>query len=106
MASGEIINASVSYLKLLKDNGIHVHKAWLYGSYARGDNNPESDIDLLIVSSDFDNPEQSTIGLVWRLTRLINSRIEPYLVGLNKFENDDISPILQIVRKEGILLND
>jgi hypothetical protein len=61
---------------------------------------------LLIVSSDFDNPEQSTIGLVWRLTRLINSRIEPYLVGLNKFENDDISPILQIVRKEGILLYD
>ncbi len=106
MATGDVINTSLYYLKLLKDNGINIHKAWLYGSYARGEEKPDSDIDIFIVSSDFDQPEYSKIGLVWRLTRLVNSRIEPYIVGLKKFESDDISPIFQLVQNEGILLEE
>jgi len=106
MATGDVINTSVYYLKLLKYNGININKAWLYGSYARGEGKPDSDIDIFIVSSDFDQPEYSKIGLVWRLTRLVNSPIEPYIVGLKKFESDDIFPIFQLVQNEGILLQE
>ena len=41
-------------------------------------------------------------GLIWRLTRKVDSRIEPYAVGLSRFDNDDVSPLLQIVKLEGI----
>jgi hypothetical protein len=36
------------------------------------------------------------------LTGQIDTRIEPYTVGLKKFLSDDVSPLLQIVKHEGI----
>ena len=41
-------------------------------------------------------------ALVWALTRKVDTRIEPYTIGVKKFLSDDISPLLQIVRREGI----
>lgn len=42
-----------AYAKAITDQGIKVEKVLLFGSYARGDARPESDIDLVIVSNDF-----------------------------------------------------
>ncbi|MFH0865737.1 MAG: hypothetical protein V1904_06055 [Bacteroidota bacterium] len=38
----------------------------------------------------------------WTLTENVDVRIEPYTIGLQKFLNDDVSPLLQIIRKEGL----
>jgi len=38
----------------------------------------------------------------WRLTEKVNNKIEPYIIGLRKFTNDDVSPLLQVVKREGI----
>jgi hypothetical protein len=38
----------------------------------------------------------------WLYTTQIDHRIEPIAVGLKKFLTDDVSPILEIVRQEGI----
>jgi predicted nucleotidyltransferase len=46
----EIVRA---YLVELKKYGLKVERAYLFGSQARGDNDPDSDIDLLLVSSAF-----------------------------------------------------
>jgi len=48
-----------SLLKKLKSGlkqmyGEQFKEAYLFGSYARGDNDPDSDIDVLIVLSDFE----------------------------------------------------
>ena len=32
----------------------------------------------------------------------VDSRIEPYLISRKRFENDDTSPIIQMVKREGI----
>lgn len=49
---GELRN---TLCELLKGKGISVHKIIIFGSFIRGDFKEESDIDIIIVSSDFRN---------------------------------------------------
>jgi len=105
MVQIEIINKIKLYLKKLSDAGIYVEKAYLYGSYANNSGiTKDSDIDLMIVSKKFDNDPDKGASIAWKLTKYVDTRIEPYIVGWNKFNNDDVSPLLQIVKKEGILI--
>lgn len=38
----------------------------------------------------------------WILTKDVDTRIEPYLISMNRFNKDDISPLIEVVRREGI----
>ncbi|MBE2227882.1 MAG: nucleotidyltransferase domain-containing protein [Ignavibacteria bacterium] len=101
MADTETINKLKEYISNLRESGISVSKAFLYGSHADGTMNSESDIDLLIVSDDqMDSDTKASIA--WKLTGKTDSRIEPYLVTKKKFEEDDVSPIILTVKKFGI----
>ena len=102
MAQNEVIELLQQYCLLLNASGIPVEKAFLYGSYSRGDANPDSDIDIMIVSAVFDNADDLVKAKAWRICEKINLKIEPYTIGLQKFLNDDVSPLLQIVKQEGI----
>ena len=106
MSKKETIVLLKRYLVLLKNSGIPIHKAFLYGSYANDHATEESDIDVMIISPLFDNEDIESKAKAWSLTRQIDTRIEPYTVGLNKFLVDDISPLIQIIKKEGIELTD
>lgn len=101
MAKKQIINIARQYLALLRNEGFEIDKIYLYGSYSQGTESKDSDIDILVVSN-FDTTDDYKIGKIWALTRRINSRIEPYLINKQRFETDDTSPIIQIVKKEGI----
>ena len=99
----ETLNKVSEYIKILNDSGLHIEKAFLFGSAARNEAQEGSDIDVMLVSRRFDdNSDDSAYGLIWKLTRKVDSRIEPYAVGLSRFVNDEVSPLLQIVKKEGI----
>ncbi|MBI5538417.1 MAG: nucleotidyltransferase domain-containing protein [Bacteroidia bacterium] len=87
---------------LLNISGIPVKKAFLYGSYARGEATEYSDIDIMLVSPLFDSSDATADIKTWSLTRKIDTRIEPYTVGLQRFLDDNVSPLLQIVKQEGI----
>lgn len=86
----------------MNSSGIPVSMAYLYGSYSRNEATPESDIDILIVSQIFDEQNDLLKVKAWRLTEKVNNKIEPYIIGLKKFNTDDVSPLLQIIKKEGI----
>ncbi len=105
MSQSEVIIVVRNYLKALKQAGIPVEMAYLYGSYARNEATQESDIDLLLVSSVFDTNDDYVLSSPWLYTTQIDHRIEPYSVGLKKFLSDHNSPLLEIVRKEGIRIN-
>lgn len=105
MDRAAIIEKVNRYLLLLKENGIDIDKAFLYGSFAKGEDNENSDIDVLLVSKMFESANDKVAGIAWKITRQVDSRIEPYLIGLEKFNNDDISPLLQIIKQEGILVS-
>lgn len=102
MAKKQIIELLKRYISLLKSEGIVIEKAYLYGSYANETATNESDIDLLIVSKLFDDENDYLFGKIWALTKKINSKIEPYIVGFERFTKDDVSPLLQLVKKDGL----
>ena len=102
MAEKKIITLIQKFLERLLQEGIPIKKAFLYGSYARREENKDSDIDVMLVSDIFDKNDDQTIGKTWRISQSIDTRIEPYVVGKARFLNDQYSPLLQIVKKEGI----
>lgn len=52
---GAVEKVIQDFLEALKDLGITVDRVFLFGSYARGEANEDSDIDLILVSRDFSN---------------------------------------------------
>ena len=99
----ETLSKVSEYIRILNDSGLLIDKAFLFGSAARNDWNEESDIDVMLVSKRFDDSSDDlAYGLIWKLTRRVDRRIEPFAVGLSRFDNDEVSPLLQIVKKEGI----
>ncbi len=104
MAKRAVINSLKKYLNLLRENGLPVTGGVLYGSYARGEETPDSDIDLLVLSPLFDKDKRAMVGKMWALARLIDIKIEPVPVGEKRYETDNVSPFLLMARKEGIFL--
>lgn len=67
----------MQYIKILEEQGIHAEGVILYGSYAAGTAGEESDIDLVIISSDFaryDFPER--LSFLSRATLHIDAPLE------------------------------
>jgi predicted nucleotidyltransferase len=90
------------YLQNLIQQGVPVAYGVVFGSQARGEASQWSDIDLLVVSSRFDQERQRTdIDLLWRVAARTDSRIEPIPVGQHQFVVDDGSAIIEIARREG-----
>ena len=102
MAKEEIIALVKKYVILLNTEGLSVQKAFLFGSYSTGLATDSSDIDVMLVSDKFDETDDIAIGKMWRLTRKINTKIEPFLVGINKFRKDETSLLISIVKDSGI----
>lgn len=55
MAETDIIKLKVKTVlkKLLKEKGLNINKIVMFGSFARGEQKEDSDIDIIIISSDF-----------------------------------------------------
>jgi len=102
MSQAEVIDIVRVYLDVLKQAGINIDKAYLYGSYASGESNIESDIDLLLVSSLFDTDDDYILAKPWLYTNKVDYRIEPIAIGLKRFNSDNSSPILEVIRQTGI----
>lgn len=104
MATEEVIELLKRYILLLNSEGISVKKAFLFGSYSVGMQNDASDIDLMIVSDKYDETDDVAIGKMWRLTKKVNTKIEPFLIGLKKFNTDDMSPLLASIKQNGVVI--
>ncbi len=102
MAQREVIELVKKYVVLLNAEGISVNRAFLYGSYSNDTASDTSDIDVLIVSDKYDETDDEVAGKIWNLTRRINTKIEPFLIGIKKFRNDDSSPLVSMIKTKGI----
>jgi predicted nucleotidyltransferase len=91
------------YLEAARDAGIDVRRAVLFGSYARGDANDWSDIDLVVIAPVFDERrDRELVRRLWTLRAYTDSRIEPVACGEREWETDDSRPILEYARREGV----
>lgn len=93
------IKLSIQYLKRLRENNIKFSDAWLFGSYAKGLQQANSDIDLAIV---LDNGERKTFNTEVKLMIIRNGEetiIEPH--AFTKEEFDINTPIVNQIIKNG-----
>ena len=102
MAQAEVIKSLQKYIAILKKNGINIQKAFLFGSYARNEQRPDSDIDIMLVSEIYDSYDIKVKAKAWLYRKEVDLRIEPFTIGYNKFYSDNDSALVSAVKKEGI----
>jgi predicted nucleotidyltransferase len=105
MTKAEVIELLKKYVLILNSNVIKVYKAFLFGSYSTNTATDASDIDVMIVSEKYDESDDEAVGKIWKLTRLVNTKIEPFLIGKRKFMSDDNSPLIEHVKTKGMELS-
>jgi predicted nucleotidyltransferase len=102
MVEKSIVEVVRRYINAVEESGIPVDDAVVYGSHARGEATPDSDIDLVVISSLFDPPRDRRLtGLLWRLRATTDSRVEPIGVGTIQWFEDNGTPLICIARQEG-----
>jgi predicted nucleotidyltransferase len=93
------------YITSLNACGIHASRLVLFGSFARGDANEWSDIDLVVIAPELEGPRDLTlVEKLWQATISADNRIEPIPCGEREWETDGSRPILEIARREGIII--
>lgn len=96
---------AVALYRILKAHGIRADLLLLYGSYARGTERPDSDIDIAVVSRDFGKDRFKEGSRLNYLASKVNPRIETVPISLKDyFSDDNISPLLHEITEKGIPL--
>jgi predicted nucleotidyltransferase len=95
MDKNEAINIAQKFAYAVKSN-YDFSKIILFGSFAKGNYNDDSDIDIAVVLKDYSNLLDIQLDLM-RLRRKIDSRIEPHPFRESEFEvsNPIVNEILR-----------
>jgi predicted nucleotidyltransferase len=104
MVAQSIIDLIRTYLIAVNDTGIRTNQAVLFGSWAKGKAHEDSDIDLVVITPDFDGAwDRNLVDKLWELTGLVPDawRIEPIACGEREWLENDERLILEIARQEG-----
>ncbi len=96
------IKLSIDYLIKVSKSDIDISEAWLFGSFARGNNHENSDIDLAIVLSKNNKSFETEVELMTLRTGE-ETLIEPHAFNKDEFELN--SPIVYQILKSGLRLN-
>lgn len=100
MDKEDALKIAVKYLSFLKSERNNIVKAYLFGSYAKGNSNDSSDIDIAIVFNKImTNNFEMQIQLLM-LTTQFDTRIEPHPFAKKDFNINN--PIVNEVLKTGI----
>jgi uncharacterized protein len=92
MDKREAINIVEAYRCLLKEH-FEFENMYLFGSYARGTNREDSDIDVAVIVDRVEGDYFSINPLLWKLRRQIDDRIEPILIERDFDEADFLGEI-------------
>lgn len=95
-----------SYHETYRDD---LHQIYLYGSYARGDYDAESDIDLVAVVDGERADLQQKLRKVWDVAAELGLEydvvVSPTVIPKSEFEDfSDVLPYYRNIRTEGVLL--
>ncbi|MGB9715876.1 MAG: nucleotidyltransferase domain-containing protein [Thermodesulfovibrionales bacterium] len=97
-----IIETIQRFLSKLEEHGIHVERAYLFGSYAKGIENRLSDIDVAVISSEFSDDRLEERIRLMKLASDVDTRIEPAPFRSDTFVDED--PLVWEIKKGGIAI--
>lgn len=105
MADPKVIAAVKEYLNHLAQNGLSVAFGVIFGSQVTGRANDLSDIDLIVVSPQFDGRiSRDIINKLWHIAARTDSRIEPIPCGQKQWQDNKSDAIIEIARNEGVTI--
>lgn len=96
----EIANIVDKYISIVKEN-YDVEAIILFGSYAKGTQHKDSDIDIAIITDDIKTDKFDEEVKLTLLRRKIDNRIEPHIISITDYENDE-TPFVVEVKNTGI----
>ena len=91
------------YLDKLRNTGMLISKAYIFGSYAKGKADKWSDIDIAIVSPQIGNDRFEERVRLTELALSVDDRIEP--LPFNQETFSDMDPLVQKIMDEGLAVN-
>lgn len=100
MSTNEVKKIIKDYARILSANGFLFTNIYLFGSYATGRADKDSDIDVAVVAKNT-NDYLDKIMLLWKLSVLADSRIEPILIDATDFKTCGTQMAYE-ARKSGI----
>ena len=92
-----------SFLDKLRRTGFHISKAYIFGSYASGQVDKWSDIDVAIVSPQISNDRFEERIRLTELALSIDNRLEPLPYNPDNFNDDD--PFVRLIKEEGVVVS-
>lgn len=103
MDKRDAIRISKDYLDRLKSYNINFSEAWLFGSFAKGNQHEDSDIDIAIVLDDCDSDTFDTEVQLMILRRGEETRIEPHTFSKEEFSHN--RPIVKQILDFGLRIS-
>lgn len=105
MVDTSVVESVKKYLGLLRAEGLDVSFGVLFGSFARGEADKWSDIDLLVVSPRFDSAYgREDVDRLWIAVTKGDNRIEPIPCGERQWTEDNARAIVEVARREGLMI--
>jgi predicted nucleotidyltransferase len=102
MDKNDAIRISKNYLNKIRSSAFDFSEAWMFGSYAKGNQHDNSDIDIAIVLKDSVNHTFDTDVQLMVLRSGEETIIEPHAFSKDEFNNQ--TPIVRQIIKHGVRL--
>ena len=97
-----VLDKLQTFIAMLKNSGISIESAYLFGSYATNHAGKWSDIDVAIVSPDFSEDRFADRIRLMKFSTEVDTRIEP--VPFHSRDFIDADPLVGEIKKHGISL--
>jgi len=91
----------LKFVQSIEQQGISVSKVILFGSYAKGKANPDSDIDIAVVSTQFGQDVVEEMMTLRKIAIKVDSHIEPVPLCSEDLD-DNFSTLAQEIKRYGI----
>ncbi|MBE0534175.1 MAG: nucleotidyltransferase domain-containing protein [Phycisphaerae bacterium] len=105
MVAQPVIDSVRKYLAELCKAGIDAEFAVVFGSYALGEADQWSDIDLIVVAPQFDPiASREQVNRLWYAAASTDSRIEPIPCGSLRWQTDVSNAIIAEARTRGQII--
>lgn len=96
-----ILKIALDSVSAMKQAGITIDAAYIFGSYAKGNAHKLSDIDLCIISRQFGNDRQNDRIKLMRMTDTVHLSVEPHPLSHEEFSNN-WDPFVKEIKTTGI----
>ncbi len=97
----KVNTALISYIQLIREKYPNFESAYLFGSFAKGNQLKDSDIDLALIFKDLDDSNRFHIQVqLMLLAAQIDSRIEPHPISSVDFNSGN--PFVNEIQSTGI----